>query len=287
MLPAAAVQPGDRWPASADAVQELTDLEKVEEGGLTCKFEGVSTLANRRHARVGFSGSVRGLGEDGPSRHQLDGYFFFDLESNHLSYLSFRGVHSLLDKDGKEMGRVEGQFVLTRQANTEAKELTEAVLKGLTLTPTAANTLLLYDNAELGVRFLYPRRWRMAGGVGRQVRLDGADGSGLQITLDPPAKLPTGAQFLAESRDYFTGQKAKVFRTEAPVRVDGGTGGLEHFTIDVEVKGDRVLMDYYVAKQDNGGATLAARLLPGKELAAVQKEVEQIAKSLTVTRAIK
>ena len=62
---------------------------------------------------------------------------------------------------------------------------------------------------------------------------------------------------------------------------------MEHFTIDVEVKGDRVLMDYYVARQDNGGATLAARLLPGTELAAVQKEVERIAKSVTVTKAIK
>ena len=84
-----------------------------------------------------------------------------------------------------------------------------------------------------------------------------------------------------------TSQKAKVFRAEEPTRVRGGAGDLEHFTIDVEVKGDRVLMDYYVAKQDNGGATLAARLLPGKDLDAVQKEVERIAKSVTVTKAIK
>jgi hypothetical protein len=119
------------------------------------------------------------------------------------------------------------------------------------------------------------------------VRLDGADGSGLQITLDAPAKLPTGAQFLAESRDYFTGQKARIFRTDAPARVRGGAGELEHFAIDVEVKGDRVLMDYYVARQDNGGATLAARLLPGAGLAEVQKEVERIARSVTITRPVK
>jgi len=286
LLPDGAVKPGDRWTALGSAVQELTDLEN-QEGKLECRLEGVVVLDKRRHARVALSGTVKGTNEDGPSQQKLEGYYYFDLESNHLSYLSFRGIHSLLDKDGKEVGHVEGQFVLTRQAHTEAKELTDAALKGQTLTPTAANTLLLYDNAELGVRFLYPRRWRMAGGMGRQVRLDGADGSGLQITLDPPAKVPTGAQFLAESRDYFTEQKAKVFRTDSPVRVDGGAGQLEHFTIDVEVKGDRVLMDYYVAKQDNGGATLAARLLPGKELTTVQKEVEQIAKSLTVTRAIK
>jgi hypothetical protein len=286
LFPEGSVKAGDRWPALASAVRELTDLDHIE-GGLECKLEGVVTVEKRRHARVALSGTVKGTNEDGPNEQRLEGYYYFDLESNHLSYLSLRGVHRLLDKDGQEVGRVEGQFVLTRQANTEAKELSNAALKGLALTPTADNTLLLYDNAELGLRFVYPRRWRVAGGVGRQVRLDGADGSGLQITLDPPAKVPTGAQFLAESRDYFAGQKAKVFRADAPYRVRGGVGELEHFTIDVEMKGDRVLMAYYVAKQDNGGATLAARLLPGKDLDALLKEVERIARSVTVTQAIK
>jgi hypothetical protein len=286
LLPEGAVKAGDRWTALTSAVQELTDLDRIE-GKLECRLEGIVMLDKRRHARVSLSGTVKGTNEDGPNQQKLDGYYYFDLESNHLSYLSFRGMHSLLDRDGKEVGHVEGQFVLTRQAHTEAKELTGVALKGLTLTPTADNTLLLYDSAELGVRFLYPRRWRVAGGLGQQVRLDGADGSGLQITLDPAAKTPTGAQFLAESRDYFTGQKAKIFRMDAPYRVRGGAGDLEHFTIDVEVKGDRVLMAYYVAKQDNGGATVAARLLPGKDLATVQKEVEQIAQSIAVTRAIK
>ena len=36
---------------------------------------------------------------------------------------------------------------------------------------------LRFNNADLGLRFLYPRRWRVAGGMGRQVRLDGADGT--------------------------------------------------------------------------------------------------------------
>ena len=62
---------------------------------------------------MALSGTVRGINEDGPNRQQLDGYFFFDLESNHISYLTFKGVHVLLDRDGKESGRVEGRFVLT------------------------------------------------------------------------------------------------------------------------------------------------------------------------------
>jgi hypothetical protein len=286
LLPEGPVKPGDRWTALPSAVRELTDLDHVE-GNLECKLEGVVTLEKRRHARVALAGRVKGTNEDGPSEQRLEGYYYFDLESGHLSYLSLRGVHRLLDKEGKEVGRVEGQFVLTRQAHTEARDLADVALKGLALTPTADNTLLLYDSPELGLRFVYPRRWRTAGGVGRQVRLDGADGGGLQLTLDPPARVPTGAQFQAESRDYFTGQKARVFRLEPPVRVQGGAGELEHFTIDVEVKGERVLMDYYVARQPNGGATLAARLPQGKELEALQKEVERIARSVTITSLLK
>jgi hypothetical protein len=286
LLPAQAVKAGDRWTVTTAAVQELTDLDQIE-GKVECRLDDVTTLNKRRCARVFLSGTVKGVNEDGPSEQKLEALYYFDLESNHLSYLSLKGIHTLLDKDGKEVGRIEGQFVLTRQANTEAKELSRAALRELTLEPTAENTLLLYENAELGLRFVYPRRWRPAGGTGRQVRLDGADGSGLQITLDPPAKVPTGAQFLTESRDYFTGQKAKVLRTEGPTRVRGGAGELEHFTMDVEAKDERMLMDYYVAKQQNGGATLAARLRPGAESAAVQKEVERIARSLTITKAIK
>ena len=46
--------------------------------------------------------------------------------------------------------------------------------------------------------------------------------------------------------------KAKIHRTDAPQSVRGGAGNLEHFAIDVEVKNERVLMDYYVARQDKG-----------------------------------
>ena len=45
----------------------------------------------------------------------------------------------------------------------------------------------------------------------------------------------------------------------------------------------KFIMDYYVTRQINGGATLAARL-PPNDLAALHKEVERIALSVAVTR---
>jgi hypothetical protein len=283
LLPLAAVLPGATWTAADSAVQELTDLERVEAGKIQCRLEPLTRLGGRRLARVSFSGTVGGVNEDGPNRQQLDGYFFFDLESNHLSYLYLKGVHVLLDKDGKEMGRVEGKFVLTRQAHRRSPDLTDAALKGVVLEPNADNTLLLYDNAELGVRFLYPRRWRVAGvRNGRQVALDETNGSGLLLTLEPPGRVPTGAQFLAESRAWLHQQKARVLREYAPRQL---AGGLEHFAVDMELADKRAVLDYYVVRQAAGGATLAARLLPA-DLANLQAEVERIARSVAITRAI-
>jgi hypothetical protein len=158
LLPDGPVRPGEHWPAKRTAIQELTDLEHIDEGGVECRFDQVSTLDGRRHARVAFSGTVRGTNEDGPNRQQLDGYLFFDLESRHLSYLSLKGINFLLNKDGKEVGRVEGQFVLTRRVNTAAADLSAEALRGVVLDPNDDNTRLLYDDENLGVRFLYPRR---------------------------------------------------------------------------------------------------------------------------------
>jgi hypothetical protein len=84
LLPAQAVGLGDTWKASAGAVQELTDLEKIDEGHLTCKLDQLQVLGGRKHARLTFSGSIRGIGEDGPTRHAVDGYLLFDLESTHI-----------------------------------------------------------------------------------------------------------------------------------------------------------------------------------------------------------
>jgi len=44
-----------------------------------------------------------------------------------------------------------------------------------------------------------------------------------------------------------------------------------------------VVMDYLITRQPNGGATLAARILEN-DRDALMKEVERIARSLTLTR---
>jgi hypothetical protein len=285
LLPSGSVRPGARWPAEAGAVQELTDLERIEEGKIECRLEEITSLNQRRLARIAFAGTVAGVNEDGPNRQQLDGYCLFDLESQHLSYLYLKGTHLLLDKDGKEQGRIEGRFVLTRQVNTRSPDLTEQALRGLELTPNDQNTLLLYENPDFGVRLLHPRRWKVAEVRGRQVTLDAAPGNGLLLTLEPRDRVPSSVQFLAETRTYLQQQQAKNLREEPPQRRQEPPRELEHFAIEAEIGGQRALLDYYIARQAQGGVTVAARLRPDD--AAARKEVEGIARSLVILSAPK
>jgi hypothetical protein len=280
LLPPQAVKPGERWQATTVAVKELTDLERIDEGGLTCTFETITTLVGRQQARVSFQGSVRGVGEDGNARHQLDGQLYFDLTSNHLSYLHVKGTQHLLDKNGQPQGLVEGTFVLTREPVTQARELTDADLRGLVLEPNEDNTLLLYEHADLGVRFLYPRRWHVAGVSGRQIALDDKHGNGVLLTLDSLTKLPTAAQFHQEARTWLTQQKATVFRMDNPKTL---APGVENFATDAEISKQRIVLDYYVLRQASGGATLVARLAPN-DLVGLRKDLERIVKSAQFTK---
>ncbi len=282
LLPEQAIRAGDGWTATDAVVRELTDLERIDDGKLACKLEEVTTVNGRRYARVGFAGAVRGVNEDGPNRQQLEGYLLFDLESAHVSYLSLQGTSTLLDKEGKPLGQVTGRFTLTRQAHVRSKELADEALRGVALGPDDTNTLLLYDNPELGLRLLHPRSWRIGAGRGPQVTLDEAGGSGLLLTVELTARVPTAAQYLAESQAYFEKQKARARQADAPQRVQAAPREVERFALDVESAGPRVWMDYYILRQPGGGATLAARLAE-PERDRLRREVERIAKSITLT----
>jgi hypothetical protein len=279
LLPEREVRVGDRWKASLDAVRELTDFEHVDEGGLDCRLERIVIVDQRRQARVSMMGTVRGTNEDGQARQQLDGFVTFDLDGGYLSGLTLNGKHTLLNA-GKEVGKVEGRFVMTRQPNPRAPELSDESLRGVTLEPNNSNTRLMYENEDLKVSFLYPRRWRVSGVQGRQITLDSADGgNGLLMTIDPPQRVPTGQQFLAETGAWLEKQKAKIGRVVPPQRIQDAPLSVERFVIEAEMAGQKFVMDYCIARQAAGGATIAARLQPAN-VAAVQREVEEIARSV-------
>jgi hypothetical protein len=283
LLPNHAVKPGDTWQISDAAVSELTDMERIERGGLTGKFEQEETISGVKVAHITLAGELQGINEDGPNRQKLTGRLYFDLQKNFINYLSINGEHYLLDKDGRENGKIEGEFVMVRQPAPKNGNLTDAAQAKLVLEPNANNTLLLFEEPELGVRLLYSRRWRVGRVAHGQITLDEANGSGLLVTVEPLARVPAAQSYLKEAQGFLETQKAKLNRINQPVRLQSSPAELDQFSFAAEIGGQRVLMDYLVVRQTNAGATFAARLLE-KDQGDLAKEVEQMARSLTLTR---
>ena len=289
LLPNSPVKPGQTWKATAAAVTELTDMEKVEEGGLTVEFVGMTTLLGKPAAKLRISGTVRGVNEDGPNRQKLEGTAYFNTEAGIVSYLSIKGTHDLLDGAGQTVGSIEGQFIMARLAVKVGElpaELSDTSLRGLNLKPDAENTQLLYDDSNLGVRFLYPRGWRVGAVQGKQVTLDHSRlGGGMLITLEPASKLPSADDYLREVTAFLQKEKAKVSVLNQPVRARPEPGQLDRFTLDVEFEKEAARLEYAVLKQTDGGATLAARL-PAATASDLKHDFERVIRSMSITKKI-
>ncbi len=281
LLPAKPAKPGDTWKASTEAVHELTDMT-IEEGSLECTLHEFGKINGRPVAHVGIRGLVRGVGEDGPTRHEINGRFYFDMDSGYISYISFQGKQVLLDKD-KPAGTIEGVFTLVRELKLRPTELSDDAIRGVKLNPDDDNTLLLYDNEDLGVRFQYPRRWKVAGVNGRQIMIDADRDNGLLLTLDSLAKTPTAAQFVKESETFIRDQKGRILGTTTPRRLQTSPKEIDQFAIDAVMKDKRLFLDYYILRMREGGATLAAHLTP-ESMNTLRPEVERIAKSVVATK---
>ena len=271
-----AVNTGERWRADTTAIQELTDLERIDKSDLTCTFEKVTTLLGRRNAHVSFEGRVHGLGEDGLAMHELRGFCSVDIDAGFISYVYVKGTHHLLDKAGTPTGKIEGTFVMTRTPAPVTRELSDDALRGLTLEPKAENTTLLFDQPNVGVRFLYPRNWRVAGANEKQIGIDENRGSGVLITLGTAAAIPTAVQFHQEASQFLVKQGARVFREEKPRPLGGGWDG---FTFDTEIAKERVVLHYSVTRQGNQGATFTSRILPA-DASSVQRDLDLMMRTL-------
>lgn len=278
LLPATSVRVGDQWSASTAAAQELTDLDQIKGGQLNCRLQEIVQRNRRRFAQVKLSGTFSGLNEDGPNRQQLEGYFLFDVEARFLSYVYLDGTSWLLDKDEKPQGRVDGRFTLTRRL-ASSSDLSDDIVRSLTLEPNDDNTLLLFREPAMGVEFLYPRRWTVRKADARQIVLDEPAGGGLVITLEPLAQTPTGQDFQAEACRTLGQRGARLTRQSAIDRRKEAAALLEHFSLEAEIDRENWLLDYYVSRQDQAGATLMGRW-PTKAGTDLSKEVERIARSL-------
>ena len=278
LFPTGSVTEGESWPAGRDAVLELTDLVRLTDNRVRCRLQAVVQRGGRPFAHVAIEGTVTGDSQDGPNRQRIEGYYLFDLQDQFLSYLFVSGSNTLLDGKGKPVGQVQGRWVLARRREA-CPELADATLPRRELEPRRDNTLLLFDEPALGVRFEYPRRWSVRKADARQIVLDEPSGGGLLITLEPLSRLPKPKDFHKEVATWLPKRAARIVRSTRPNRLSGGVGKVHQFEYEAEVDRQAVLLDYYVVRQSVAGATFAGKY-PKKLARELQQDATIIARSL-------
>jgi hypothetical protein len=281
LLPAEPVAVKKSWNADRVAIQELTDLDKIDDAVFVCNFEQVFDWNKRPTAVVRFKDAkVKGVGEDGSARHELDGVIYVDLQAKFINYVHVRATHFMLDKDGKEHGKISGTLTITR-GGPQTNDLSNIALQGLKLEPNADNTKLLFEHPQVGARFEYPRNWRVGVINDKQIAVDERFGSGMLISIGPSTATPAADKFFKDTLGWLSKQEAKVLKTEDPRVIQGDLRG---FSFDVELgkNKERVLLQYYATRQGNQGATIAGRITP-KDQQAIRGEAERIVRSLQLT----
>lgn len=278
LLPKQPAGVGNRWPASTQAVTELTDYAAVEKNELVVELVAFVTLDNRRHAKLTLTGEVRGQGEDGFGVQTFAGTAYFDMDRKMLVSLNLSAKNQLLGPDGKTVnGEVAGTFVVKRSP-AAADELTGDKLKAIETKPTDATTRLLFDDAAFGLTFTYPRRWRL-GTVGEhRLTVNEATGAaGIQVTRVGPTDTTIAKQF-DEAKAFVARQKWTLTSAPEP------KAGDDRFTLEVAADaGDKLRLDYRLVASADGVAVLSARL-PVEKQAELLPQVESIFASVKVLK---
>ena len=259
LLPRNAVRIGDTWKSGESAVRELTDLNTITAGELTCRLDKLDSAGGQSIAKITFTGAVSGIGENGPTKHELDGYLFFDRNARRIGYVSLKGVETLTDAKGEPQGKVTGTFVLTR----ESRPLPPSIAVAIESTPSEANTQMLFDDEATGLRFLHSRRWK-ARLEGNAVRLDDHRGNGVLLTVEPENRLPSALRFQRETKSAIEERKGTVNRVGDIESLQKMPTDIEAFTFDATIpdeKGTRRINLYHAIVRDGrAGVTVSATL---------------------------
>lgn len=268
---------GKKWNANPAAIAELTGLGHMETGALECVFEGEVKEGSRPAARIAFAGSVVGTSAEGRSRNDVRGTLLIDSATGRMFEFRAAGTKVMLDANERPLGKVQVDYRLVVEPIASDPELTDAVVAALP-TPDVRLTSYLFDHPGLGVRLLYPRRWRLASVRERELLLQSA-GNSLVIHVEAAGSTPATANFARDVTAHLAKQKLDV-RLTVPVReASSPHGRIGHFRFEGTVDGQTTVLDYWVVARGSYGATLAARLAP-LDAAKTSDEIEAIARSL-------
>ncbi|MBI2826340.1 MAG: hypothetical protein HYX69_16785 [Planctomycetia bacterium] len=157
LLPDRPVSPGDEWQHSNDSVAALLNLDAVSESDVRSRFKEATATA----AQLELAGTVHGAAEGVSTEIELKGRYKFDLATRRITWVA------LLIKEKRPIGHVAPgvdvvarlQMKITPKVTSDA--LSDGALAGVILEPRPESTLLEYESAQGGFRFLHDRGWHV------------------------------------------------------------------------------------------------------------------------------
>jgi len=268
LLPVEAVAPGTSWKAANTAILELTDLQKVESGFLTCTF---AQIEPNDVALIRFDGKVAGASPVGFNEQTIQGNYRFDLKAQRLITLKFEVTSVLMDRDHKRVGDISALYQMIRKPAPEQKIDTA----GMTLEPTEENTLLLVQEPRLGVEMVHSRRWVPRPVNDKSWVIDGPSGSGLPIQMESASNIPQ-AEAIRKQIEATLGRTAQNLK---PLPVPPGWTDVQRLSWMGSQNGKEYVFEYFLWKQGSKGAIIAGRYF-APEAGLAQKDVERMIKGL-------
>lgn len=279
LLPAGASKVGDKWVASGTAASELTGVEPIQSGGLSCTFQEVKETKDATVARIGFSGTVVGPTDQGLTRLAADGHLLFDLDQQLITYVLMNGRSEILDSGGKVTGHLDGRYEFTRRPAIDDPKLTDSAIAGIELKPTPETTALLFDGADLGLQFLYPRNWELSSVSRNVLQFDEPTGGNLRVTIDANPS-PTAEKLRSELLNWLKSQKATVTESE-PVQAlaDAAIEKSEQFSVRAQHQQRDKEWTYAVVSEGNRSVAIASNLIQ-ERADALREDVLFVARSM-------
>ena len=270
LLPKQDVVPGNSWKATNEAVQELTDMQKVDSGSLHCVFSQMETADV---ALIKFDGQVTGATPTGSNQQTIQGNYRFDLKAQRLVALKFEVTSILMDRDRKRVGDISAVYSMTRKP---APSQTLATT-GMTLEASEENTLLLVQEPRIGLEMVHSRRWVPRPVNDKSWIIDGPSGSGLTIQFEAAGTIPQAEAV----RKQIEATLSRSVQNLKPLPDPAGWADAQRLSWTGTQNGKEYVFEYFLWKQGSKGAIIAGRYFaPEANLA--QKDVERMIKGLRV-----
>ena len=270
LLPKQDVVQGNSWKATNEAVQELTDLQKVDSGSLNCVF---SQMETGDIALIKFDGQVTGATPMGSNQQTIQGSYRFDLKAQRVISLKFEVTSILMDRDRKRVGDISAIYQMTRKpAPTQTLATT-----GMTLEASEENTLLLVQEPRVGLEMVHSRRWVPRPVNDKSWIIDGPSGSGLTIQFEAASIIPQ-AEAVRKQIEATLGKTAQNLK---PLPDPTGWTDVQRLSWTGSQNSKEYVFEYFLWKQGSKGAIIAGRYF-APEAALAQKDVERMIKGLRV-----